>query len=206
MRRALPSESGTGSRRTPFCASLSESERVFARDRSEWRRWLEENFARREEIWLVFYKKDSGKQTVTYDHAVEEALCFGWVDGMKKKVNEECYSFRFTPRKAKSAWSKSNIQRAERLIAEGRMTPAGLKAYNAGHRREVAPMPTGLPRVFEDKFRKQRAAWANYQKFPPGYRRMTAGWVASAKKEETRTKRLEKLIEHSVRNERIEFM
>ena len=85
----------------------SRVEGVFVKDRAEWRRWLEDNFARREEIWLVFYKKDSGKQTVTYGHAVEEALCFGWVDGMKKKVDEERDSFRFTPRKAKSGWSKS---------------------------------------------------------------------------------------------------
>jgi len=179
---------------------------VVAKDRAEWRRWLAKNFARSDEIWLVFYKKASGKQTVSYDHAVEEALCFGWVDGMKKKLDEERYAFRFTPRKARSAWSKSNLQRVERLIADGQMTEAGLKAYNSDHRREAAPMPTALPQALEEKFRKQRAAWANYQKFPPGYRRITAGWVASATKEETQIKRLEKLMEHSGRNERIEFM
>ena len=86
------------------------------------------------------------------------------------------------------------------------MMPAGLKAYNSIDRREVAPLPTELPKALEDIFRKQRAAWANYEKFPPGYRRVTAGWVASAKKEETQIKRLEKLIEYSARNERIEFM
>jgi uncharacterized protein YdeI (YjbR/CyaY-like superfamily) len=181
-------------------------ETVFAKDRAEWRRWLAKNFARSEEIWLVFYKKASGKQTVSYDHAVEEALCFGWIDGMKKKVDEQCYAFRFTPRKAKSAWSKSNLERVERLIADGRMMPAGLQAYHASDRREVAPLPAAIPKALEERFRKQRAAWANYQKFPPGYRRVTAGWVASAKKEETQIKRLEKLIEFSARNERIEFM
>jgi uncharacterized protein YdeI (YjbR/CyaY-like superfamily) len=181
-------------------------ETVFAQDRAEWRRWLAKNFGRSDEIWLVFYKKASGKQTVPYDHAVEEALCFGWVDGRKKKLDEDCYAFRFTPRKARSAWSKSNLRRVELLIADGKMTPAGLKAYNADDRREVAPMPTALPQVLEEKFRKQRAAWTNYQKFPPGYRRTTAGWVASAKKEETQIKRLQKLVEYSGRNERIEFM
>ncbi len=181
-------------------------ETVFAKDRAGWRRWLKKNFARSEEIWLGFYKKASGKQTVSYDHAVEEALCFGWVDGMKKSLDEECYAFRFTPRKAKSAWSKSNLRRVERLIAEGKMTPAGLKAYHSIDRREVAPLPTELPKALEDIFRKQRAAWANYEKFPPGYRRVTAGWVASAKKEETQIRRLEKLMEHSARNQRIEFM
>ena len=180
-------------------------ETVFAADRVEWRRWLKRNSARSQEIWLVFYKKASGKPTVSYDHAVEEALCFGWIDGMIKKLDEECYAQRFTPRKPKSAWSKSNIQRVERLIAERKMTPAGLQAYS-GHAREVPSKPTELPKDLEDKFRRQRAAWGNYEKFPPGYRRMTAGWVASAKKEETRIKRLEKLIEYSARNERIEFM
>ena len=181
-------------------------ETVFAKDRAEWRKWLAKNFERADEIWLVFYKKASGKPTVSYDHAVEEALCFGWVDGMKKKLDEECYAFRFTPRKPRSPWSRSNIDRVGRLIAEGQMMPEGLKAFNAGKGREVAPMPTEFPKHLEDKFRKQRAAWANYEKFPPGYRRMTAGWVASAKKEETRIKRLEKLMEYSARNERIEFM
>lgn len=181
-------------------------ETVFAKDRDEWRRWLGKNFARCQEIWLVFYKKALGKQTVSYDHAVEEALCFGWVDGMKKKLDEECYAFRFTPRKAQSAWSKSNLERVERLIAEGKMMPAGLEAYNSAGRRDVPPMPNTLPKTLEEKFRKQRLAWANYENFPPGYRRVTAGWVASAKKEETQLKRLAKLIEFSARNERITFM
>jgi uncharacterized protein YdeI (YjbR/CyaY-like superfamily) len=94
----------------------------------------------------------------------------------------------------------------ERLIGEGKMMPPGLKAFNSGYAREVPPMPTEMPKELEDRFRKRRAAWVNYEKFPPGYRRTTAGWVASAKKEETRIKRLEKLIEFSARNERITFM
>lgn len=181
-------------------------ETVFAKDRAQWRRWLEKNSGRLEEIWLVFYKKGSGKQTISYDHAVEEALCFGWVDGLKKKVDEECYAFRFTPRKARSKWSKSNVDRVGRLIGEGKMMPAGLKAYHSEQRLEVPPMPTQMPRRLEEEFRKQRTAWANYEKFPPGYRRVTAGWVASAKRPETQIKRLEKLIDYSSRNERIEFM
>ena len=118
-------------------------ETVNAADRAEWRHWLAKNFARCDEIWLVFYKKAVSKPSVSYDHAVEEALCFGWIDGMKKKLDEECYAFRFTPRKPKSQWSKSNLQRVERLIAEGKMMPAGLKAYNSGYVRVVPPMPSG---------------------------------------------------------------
>jgi uncharacterized protein YdeI (YjbR/CyaY-like superfamily) len=181
-------------------------ETVFAKNRAEWRSWLRKNSARTQAIWLVFYKKASGKPTVSYDHAVEEALCFGWIDGMIKRLDEECYAQRFTPRKPSSPWSKSNILRVERLIGEGKMMPAGLRAYNSDDRREAQPMPTELPKELEVQFRKQRAAWANYEKFPPGYRRMTAGWVASAKKEDTRVKRLEKLMEYSARNERLAFM
>jgi uncharacterized protein YdeI (YjbR/CyaY-like superfamily) len=180
-------------------------ETVFAKDRAEWRRWLAKNGTRIEEIWVVFYKKATGKTGVSYDHAVEEALCFGWIDGLKKSLDEECYAFRFTPRKPKSQWSPSNLARMERLIKEGKMTPAGLKLYRSDERRDVAPMPTEMPGGLADRFRKQRRAWSNYEKFPPGYRRLTAGWVASAKKEETRLKRLNKLIEFSARNERMEF-
>jgi uncharacterized protein YdeI (YjbR/CyaY-like superfamily) len=181
-------------------------ETVVAKDRAEWRRWLAKNGRRCEEIWLVFFKKAAGKPGVSYNDAVEEALCFGWIDGRKKKLDEQSYVFRFTPRKPKSAWSPSNLERVERLISEGRMQPAGLQAYNASERRAVAPLPTELPKDLEQRFQKQRAAWTNYEKFPPGYRRLTAGWVASAKKEETRVKRLEKLMEFSARNQRIEFM
>src|SRR5579862_6249536 len=179
-------------------------ETVRAKDRAQWRSWLAKNSARAAEIWLVFYKKSTGKPGVSYDHAVEEALCFGWIDGTKKKLDEESYVHRFTPRTPKSQWSKSNLERVERLIAEGKMMRAGLEVYNPGQRREVPPMPTQMPQALEQEFRKQSVAWANYQRFPPGYRRITAGWVATAKKEETQRKRLEKLIEFSARNQRIE--
>ncbi|HTW64394.1 MAG TPA: hypothetical protein VME17_07245 [Bryobacteraceae bacterium] len=110
-------------------------ETVFAKDRAGWRRWLEKNLARSQEIWLVFYKKGTGESGVSYGDAVEEALCFGWIDGMKKTLDEDRYAFRFTPRKPKSQWSKSNLERVERLIAHGRMMPTGLKAYEASNRR-----------------------------------------------------------------------
>jgi uncharacterized protein YdeI (YjbR/CyaY-like superfamily) len=179
---------------------------TYAKDRREWRTWLQKNHDKCEEIWLIYYKKNSGKPRVPYEDAVEEALCFGWIDGKIKKVDEACFAQRFTPRRPRSAWNKSNIQRAERLIAAGQMTPVGLAAFNAGQRRENPVMPTEMPKELEAKFRKQSTAWKNYEKFPPYYRRMTAQWVASAKKEETRLGRLEKLIEFSARNERIKFI
>ena len=177
---------------------------VHAKDRREWRKWLEKNHAQRDEIWLVYYKKDSGKPRVPYEDAVEEALCFGWIDGKIKKIDEACIAQRFSPRRPRSSWNDTNIQRAERLIAEGKMMPAGLAAFNSKQRAE--PLVDEMPKNLEARFRKQSIAWNNYENFPPYYRRMTARWVADAKKEETRLGRLEKLIEFSARNERIKFM
>jgi uncharacterized protein YdeI (YjbR/CyaY-like superfamily) len=176
------------------------------KDRQEWRSWLRKNAAKREEIWLVYYKKASDQSGISYEDSVEEALCFGWIDGKIQKIDELRYGRRFTPRKPNSQWSKSNIRRVERLTAEGKMTAAGLASSSAAHRVQTTPMPTRLPKELEARFKKQSVAWDNFQSFPPHYRRLTSGWVASAKKEETRLKRLEKLIEFSARNERIQFM
>jgi uncharacterized protein YdeI (YjbR/CyaY-like superfamily) len=177
---------------------------VYAKDRRQWRTWLEKNHGQCDEIWLVYYKKNSGKPRIPYEEAVEEALCFGWIDGKIKKIDEACFAQRFTPRRPRSSWNDTNIQRAERLIAEGKMTPAGLAAFNSKQRAE--PLVDEIPKNLEAKFRKQSTAWKNYQNFPPYYRRMTARWVADAKKEETRLGRLQKLIELSARNERIKLM
>ena len=178
----------------------------YAKDRLQWRAWLEKNHGKCVEIWLVYYKKDSGKPRVPYPDAVEEALCFGWIDGKIKKLDEDRFAQRFTPRQQRSNWTQGNIQRAERMIAEGKMAAAGLAAFQPERRREYEPRPTELPKELEAGFRKQAAAWKNYQNFPPYYRRATTLWVASAKKEETRLSRLEKLIEWSARNERIKLM
>jgi uncharacterized protein YdeI (YjbR/CyaY-like superfamily) len=176
------------------------------RDRREWRTWLHKNAAKCEEIWLVYYKKASGQSGISYEDSVEEAVCFGWIDGKIQKLDELRYARRFTPRKPNSRWSESNIRRVERLTAEGKMTARGLASSSSAHRLQTPPLPTRLPKELEARFKKQSVAWDNFQSFPPHYRRMTAGWVASAKKEETRLTRLQKLIEFSARNERIEFM
>lgn len=179
---------------------------LYVKNRAEWRSWLRRNANISDEVWLLYYKKDSGKPRVAYDHAVEEALCFGWIDSTVRRIDEARYAQRFTPRKPQSRWSPSNIQRAKKLIAEGMMTPAGLQAFSSRARRETPPMPTRLPRDLAHRFRMQSEAWEHFQRFPPGYRRITIEWVASAKKEETRLKRLQQLIESSARNERIKFM
>lgn len=167
---------------------------------------MEKNSKRVGEIWLVYYKKESGKARIAYEDAVEEALCFGWIDGKVKKLDEARFAQRFTPRKPKSNWSASNIKRAKKLIHEGKMTAAGLEAFNTRETGKAASLPTQLPADLEERFRKEVAAWENFNRFPPFYRRMTIGWVASAKKEETRLKRLSQLIDHSAGNQRIKFM
>src|ERR1700690_1271269 len=163
-------------------------ETLYLKKRSDWRAWLEKNAKSSPGIWLIYYKKASGKPRVAYEHAVEEALCFGWIDGKIKKLDDERYAQSFTPRKADSRWSALNIKRATKLIEEGRMTAAGRTAFNP--ERKVVPLPEQFPAQLEKQFKKQTQAWENFHSFPPYYRRMTAGWVASAKKEETQMKRL----------------
>jgi uncharacterized protein YdeI (YjbR/CyaY-like superfamily) len=175
------------------------------KNRREWRNWLHKNAAKCEEIWLVYYKKASGRSGISYDDSVEEAVCFGWIDGKIQRIDELRHARRFTPRKPNSRWSESNIRRVERLTAEGKMTAVGLASFKSAHRLQTPPKPTRLPKELEARFKKQFVAWENFQSFPAYYRRMTAGWVAGAKKDETKLKRLQKLIEFSARNERIQY-
>ncbi|MGO8789081.1 MAG: YdeI/OmpD-associated family protein [Terriglobia bacterium] len=177
---------------------------LYVEDRNKWRAWLEANSQRATEIWLVYYKKATGRPRVDYGEAVEEAICFGWIDSKIKKLDEVRFAQLFTPRKPKSKWSPSNITRARRMIQAGKMTTAGLKVYDP--RNQVPAMPTQVPRPLEEQFMSERKAWENFQRFPPSYQRMTIGWVASAKKEETQISRLRQLIAESAANKRIKFM
>ena len=174
--------------------------------RSEWRSWLEENHCTIKEAWLIHFKKLSGRSSITYDEALAEALCFGWIDGKKRSIDAERYAFRFTPRGANSAWSELNITRAKALIRAGKMTAAGLRAFKNHKQRKIPPLPETLPAELQEAFKSHTAAWQNFLAFPPGYRRVCIGWVASAKREETQFRRLSMLIEHSAANTKIRFM
>jgi len=174
------------------------------KDRGEWRSWLEKNAGNLTEIFLIYYKKSSGKPRIAYEHAVEEALCFGWIDGRTNRLDDERYVQRFTPRRPSSRWSAVNIRRVKKLIVEGKMTAAGLAVFKP--ERKTALQPRQLPGDLEAKFKEDAEAWGNFQRFPPFYRRMTIAWVASAKKEETRLKRLQQLVGYSAQNRRIKFM
>jgi uncharacterized protein YdeI (YjbR/CyaY-like superfamily) len=166
---------------------------------SGFRRWLEVNHARVSEIWVGFFKKDSGKAGLTYAEAVDEALCFGWIDGLKKRVDQLSYTHRFTPRQPKSNWSRINIQHVERLKKAGRMRPAGLKAYAAREPERSGiysfeNAPRKLAGADEKQFKANETACEFFQRQPPGYRRIAIWWVISAKKPETRARRLGQLI------------
>jgi uncharacterized protein YdeI (YjbR/CyaY-like superfamily) len=171
----------------------------FFRTPAAWRAWLAKNHDRVELLWVGFHKKGSGRAGIALPEAVEEAICFGWIDGQMSPLDAHSYAVRFTPRKARSYWSKVNTRRANALIAAGRMAPAGLAAFE---RRDAAATEkysfereqAALDPAFEKRFRANRRAWAHWQERPPGYRRTATFWVMSARKAETREKRLATLI------------
>jgi uncharacterized protein YdeI (YjbR/CyaY-like superfamily) len=169
-----------------------------------WREWLEANHKQATEVWLVHHKKETGHPQVAYEAAVEEAICFGWIDGKVRKLDEARYARLFTPRRPKSTWSRINIGRARRMIEEGKMTAAGAAVFDPGS--QTPALPTKLPAILEAQFRDRETAWENFTHFPPSYQRMTIGWVASAKQEATQLRRLEQLITESAANKRIKFM
>ena len=175
---------------------------------AEFRAWLEHHHAAAEFLWVGYYKKATKKPSVTWDETVEEALCYGWIDGIRKSIDEQRYMIRFTPRKKKSVWSQRNIDLVERLSAEGRMKPEGLAAFafknehpDSGY--AVADYDDTLPEAMVAQFEATDGAWEFYQAQPPGYRRQTARWVTSAKREETRQRRLSTLIDDSKHQRRI---
>jgi len=177
---------------------------LYVEDRSKWRAWLQANHKQATEVWLVHYKKEMGRPQIAYEDAVEEAICFGWIDGKIKKLDPARYARLFTPRKPTSTWSRINIGRARKMIREGKMTAAGSKVFDP--QNQTPALPTKLPASLEAQFRKHEAAWENFTRFPPSYQRMTIGWVACAKQEATQLRRLQQLIAKSAANQRIKFM
>ncbi len=166
------------------------------------RAWLERNHARRDELWVGIHKKGSGLPSVTYAEALDEALCYGWIDGVRRSLDATSYVIRFTPRKARSAWSAVNVRHVARLTRAGRMRPPGLAAFAArdparterdSSEREQAT----LPPEYERLFRAHAKAWTFFQAKPASYRRPAIWWVMSAKREETRLRRLQTLIADS---------
>jgi len=169
---------------------------------AELRKWFQDHFDSVEELWVGYYKKQSGKPSVTWPESVDEALCYGWIDGIRKSIDDERYTIRFTPRKPKSNWSQVNIRKVKSLIKEGRMETAGLdifKARDTGNSKNYSYENTQgrLTPEYEKMFSKNKNAWKFFQAQVASYRKPCISWVMSAKQEETRLKRLATLIKDS---------
>lgn len=169
---------------------------------AEFRTWLEANHATRTELWAGFHKKSSGKPSLTWSEAVDQALCFGWIDGIRVSIDGERYANRFTPRRLGSTWSAVNLKKVADLKENGLMTPAGLAAYEARRpektqRYSYDGRDIPFDEASEERFRSNPGAWAFFQCQAPGYRRTAGFWVMGAKREETRRSRLAQLIEDS---------
>lgn len=180
----------------------------FFKTQSDFRSWLETHHATMQELWVGYYKKDSGKPSITWPQSVDEALCFGWIDGIRKSIDDVSYTIRFTPRKVRSVWSAVNIKRAHELAELGIMQPAGLKALevrdeNRSGIYSYEQRSPELPEPYRQQLKKNRAAWKFFEAQPPSYRKAANWWVLSAKKEDTRATRLNKLIAHSAQGQRI---
>ncbi|HEX2835504.1 MAG TPA: YdeI/OmpD-associated family protein [Thermoanaerobaculia bacterium] len=171
------------------------------------RKWLERHHRDRAELLVGFHRKGSGLASITWPESVDQALCFGWIDGVRRGLDENSYTIRFTPRKPKSRWSAVNIKRARELQELGLMTAAGLAEFAKADANQAnyayEQRREGLPAELEAEFRKHAQAWKFFTAQPPGYQRTLAFWVSSAKREETRRSRLQKLIETSARGERM---
>jgi len=186
-----------------------QSEPRFFTKLADWRAWLEKNHADFEELWVGFYKRDSGRSSITWPESVDGALCFGWIDGVRKSIDAHSYKIRFTPRRQRSIWSAINIKRTKELSRLGQMHAAGLAAFekrNGGRSAIYAyeqRKTAKLPADFAKQFRAKADAWSFFQSQPPWYQRTSTYWVISAKKEETRVKRLSILIDCSARKQNI---
>ncbi len=181
---------------------MSEHTPTFFPTPADFRAWLEANHATTSHLWVGYYRKATKKPSVTWADTVDEALCYGWIDGIRKSRDEESYVIRFTPRKPKSVWSKRNIDLVERLTAEGRMKAEGLAAFafkdaHADSGYATSKLDGTLPDPMVARFKQTAGAWEFYQAQPPGYRRHAAHWVTSAKREATRERRLATLIDDS---------
>ena len=184
---------------------------TFFKSPSDFRKWLEQHHATAQELWVGYYKKGSGKPSITWPESVDEALCFGWIDGLRKSVDATSYKIRFTPRRPRSIWSAVNIGRAQELIKTGRMQLAGLKAFEArteDRSRVYTYEQKGQPldEKYAQQLRANKQAWKFFQAQTPGYQKMMSWWIISAKKEETRLKRLAQLIAESAEGRTIPFM
>ncbi|HUN81645.1 MAG TPA: YdeI/OmpD-associated family protein [Phycisphaerae bacterium] len=186
---------------------MPETPRFF-KDPAAFRAWLVKNHKKAAELLVGLYKKGTGRPSITWPESIAEALCFGWIDGIRRTLDERSYVIRFTPRRKRSKWSAINIKMVAELEAAGRMTDAGRAVFQArtdkdskGYKAQRKTASLDKPYILE--FKKNKSAWSFYSSQPPGYQRMTAWWVMQAKQEPTRQRRLKALIEGSAKGKRL---
>lgn len=178
---------------------MTEEPRFF-KDRAEWRRWLQKNHLKSAEIWVITYKKHTGKKCLSYEDALEEAMIHGWIDSRLRRIDDERHMWRFVPRKPNSIWSLSNRRRAERLIEEGKMTASGLATVEAGKRsgqwdKAIAPSkPPRIPSDLKQALIKDGPAWDYFRGFAKSYRTQYLYWILTAKTGKTRSKRIKQVV------------
>jgi uncharacterized protein YdeI (YjbR/CyaY-like superfamily) len=182
---------------------------VTPKNRAQWRAWLVRNHNSAAEIWIGFYKKHTGKSCVSYEEAVEEGLCFGWIDGLVQRYDDERYAQRFTPRRKGSKWSALNLKRVKQLTDAGLMTNAGLaavgNAWAEAGAEDSKPESTRVvvPAYLKEALAKNKKAQGNFATLPPGYKRIAIKWITAAKKEETRARRVDEFVRLTASNLRI---
>ncbi|RZJ70025.1 YdeI family protein [Flavobacterium sp.] len=184
-------------------------EPIFFETTSDFRNWLDKNHDSKKELLVGFYKVASGKPSMSWSGSVDEALCFGWIDGVRKSIDSESYSIRFTPRKPSSIWSAVNIKKVEQLIKSKLIKPEGLQAFALRSEAKSSiyshENPTAkLDEKLESEFRKNKVAWNFFNAQPPGYKKVILHWITSAKQEKTKESRLEKVIRESENGKRLQ--
>ncbi len=181
---------------------------LFFNNRKEWRSWLEKNHRTQNEVWLIHYKKSSRKTNLNHVDAVEEAICFGWIDSKLKKIDKERFILRYSPRRSRSVWSKINKDTAKKMISKGKMMPAGLDKINqaktSGYWDNAYTnlVKEQLPNDLKKALKMDKTAWDNFQEFANSYRNTYIGWVNNAKTEVTRKRRIAKVVKRSLENKK----
>jgi uncharacterized protein YdeI (YjbR/CyaY-like superfamily) len=184
------------------------SKTLYVQDRDEWRSWLDKNHLVENEIWLIYYKQHTGKPRISYDAAVEEALCYGWIDSNIQRIDDEKYAQKFTPRKNNTNWSELNKKRVKKLIEEGKMTSAGLEKINLSSDEKPGKRNSGnisleVPDVLLQLLKQNKTAIENFNNYAASYKKQFIMWINAAKKEETRNKRIMESVELISRNEKL---
>lgn len=187
---------------------MNEEKMIYLANREDWRAWLEKHHASEAEIWLIYYKKHTGITRIAYDDAVEEALCFGWIDSTVKRIDDEKYAQKFTPRNERSRWSQLNLKRAEKMIQAGLMTKIGLEKYKNRIILEEKKEPISdannqniiIPADLIAALKSDPIALKNFDQFAPSYKKMYISWIDNAKRAETRAKRIQRVVEFSFKN------